>query len=364
MPQPRTPLTSISGNRQIGTHLTSCERAYICGRVEGGATFAELGRQFSVQPTTIRTAVSKVYKRQSFEVKTRSGRPKSCSIRTERRIIREIRRFPKLTYEEVRTRLDLEFSRSTLYRILRDNGITNWLAKERPFLTEEHVYKRLLFARKYIHLSEQDWRQWIWSDECSVERGSGKQKKWVFRQPHEKWKKEMVETYKKSKDVSVMVWAGISGGLGRSDLVVLSRDFQSAKMGYSAASYIALLEEVLPDYYQPGFIFMQDNAPIHCARSTKEWLERHGIWVLEGWPPCSPDLNPIEHLWWHLKKYVYQANPKIETITGTETIRAELGKALRAAWKLIPDEIVEGVLGSMKSRLQAVIDADGWYTKY
>jgi hypothetical protein len=35
-----------------------------------------------------------------------------------------------------------------------------------------------------------------------------------------------------------MVWASFSGALGRSDLVVIERDKESPKGGYSARSYV------------------------------------------------------------------------------------------------------------------------------
>ncbi len=41
------------------------------------------------------------------------------------------------------------------------------------------------------------------------------------------------------------------------------------------------------------FIFQQDLAPAHTAKSTKSLLNYHGVGVLD-WPANSLDLNPIE----------------------------------------------------------------------
>ena len=41
----------------------------------------------------------------------------------------------------------------------------------------------------------------------------------------------------------------------------------------------------------------EDNAPSHTSRRTKAFLKERDIQLLT-WPPCSPDLSPLDfHLW-------------------------------------------------------------------
>ena len=216
------------------------------------------------------------------------------------------------------------------------------------------------------HWTWKDFCNNIWSDECSAERGAGGAQEWAFTTPAQKWQKEMVQTYKKGKDISVMVWAAIwwwNGKVHKSDLVILERDWESKKHGYTATSYINVLEDQLKRIWEPGMVFMQDNAPIYTAYATKKWFEENAIPLLD-WPPYSPDLNPIEHVWWHLKAMVKKMFPELEKLGKGEEALVALEKALIIAWDKVDKTIIESCLKSLCRRRDAVIAAKGWHTKY
>ena len=49
--------------------------------------------------------------------------------------------------------------------------------------------------------------------------------------------------------------------------------------------------------YPEKILFMQDNSPIHTAKSIKQWLGEQRDVVLLPWPSKAGNLNPIEHVW-------------------------------------------------------------------
>ena len=117
-------------------------------------------------------------------------------------------------------------------------------------------------------------------------------------------------------------------------------------------------------HYTNDLWFVHDNASIHIAKKVKAWFEEQGVDV-QDWAPYSPDMNPIEHMWKALKELVAKMYPEVMKNTSeSEEARTELEQALQSAWDALPDSLFELLIESMPRRVQALIDAKGWHTKY
>ncbi len=102
------------------------------------------------------------------------------------------------------------------------------------------------------------------------------------------------------------------------------------------------------------FIFQQDVAPAHTAKSTKSWLNDQDVGVLD-WPANSPDLNPIENLWSIVKRKMRNKRPENAD---------ELKATVKETWASIPPQQCHKLITSMPRRIEAVIKAKGAPTKY
>ena len=113
------------------------------------------------------------------------------------------------------------------------------------------------------------------------------------------------------------------------------------------------------DYFQMDrdyFVFQQDNDPKHTSRLAKDWFNQNRVNLMD-WPPQSPDMNPIEHLWHALEQ-------RLQTYPEPPKGIHELWERTQDEWLKIPVETCQNLISSMPSRIQALLKAKGEYTKY
>ncbi|KJZ68654.1 hypothetical protein HIM_04760 [Hirsutella minnesotensis 3608] len=143
----------------------------------------------------------------------------------------------------------------------------------------------------------------------------------------------------------------------------MERDSAAKKKGYTAKSYQKALSEGLLLVYDGTRRFQQDNARIHNFGGTPQFLQLHGVEYID-WPPHSPDLNPIEHVWRLLKDKLAELCPHLAELKKNQASIEELEAHLRSAWEAIPQDRIDSLLSSLPRRLAAVRKARGWYTRY
>jgi transposase len=192
----RVPLQELPVNRLPNQELSDGikERLYGCALAGQGNTEIAEAEQLSIN--TVIHSIQRTRTRHTVVNEPRSGRPRKYSERDARSVIRFSRLHPKSTYNDLRRNTGLNLSTPTLRGILQDVGIINWRTKRRPHLTQGHAAKRLQFTRQWL---DHDWLNTIFSDECSVEKGVGKERRWAFGYPAQKWDHDKIEEYPKGK---------------------------------------------------------------------------------------------------------------------------------------------------------------------
>ncbi|EYC03119.1 hypothetical protein Y032_0096g2948 [Ancylostoma ceylanicum] len=99
------------------------------------------------------------------------------------------------------------------------------------------------------------------------------------------------------------------------------------------------------------YTIQQDNAAVHVSQSTKTWLSKNRVNVMD-WPACSPDLNPMENLWGIIARKVYSNHCQFQTIDDLKT-------AVIDAWEDVEDDTLRNLVNSMPNRLFEVASRQG-----
>jgi len=111
------------------------------------------------------------------------------------------------------------------------------------------------------------------------------------------WGRSFVKKKVKHSGGFIMVWGCLtSSGLGQLVCINgnINRDLYTSILNDDLLNSLKDLDINKKDIY-----FQQDNDPKHTACCTQDWFSKKKVDVL-SWPPNSPDMNIIEHVWDYL----------------------------------------------------------------
>ncbi|GFW02336.1 transposable element Tcb2 transposase [Trichonephila clavipes] len=260
------------------SHLTDSKAWRVVGRLEVGQTEAEVAQAIGVSQSVISRIWNRFLKNESAGRRPGQGRRRSTTPNEDRYLMLTARR-------------DRNMNATLLQQHLRSGtGTTVSTHSVRNRLHGVDLYARRQMSRFSVHPDNR--RICIWRD-----RGS------------------------RNNPASVNESVRFGGGG-----VLLDEIVRPIVVPYAAAIGY-------------DFILMDDNCSPHRANLVEDFLFEEGIVRME-WPACSPDMNPIEHVWDALGRRVAGRQIPPQTLQ-------ELERALLEEWERIPQLVINSLIDSM-----------------
>ncbi|GFU28393.1 transposable element Tcb2 transposase [Trichonephila clavipes] len=185
----------------------------------------------------------------------------------------------------------------------------------------------------------------VFSDESRCVLWTDDNRLWVCRRPGERYNSPHSVLRHTARTAGVIVWGAIAY-VSRSTSIVMHGTLTGKRN----------VDDILRPHVGPfinglaGAIFQQDNARPHTARGVQDFL-RH--FQTLPWPARSPDLSPVEHVCYQLKRQM----PSCHSVHDLELAVQDLGAHL-------PQDNIRCLINSMPDHVAVCIAAGCGPTRY
>ncbi|UYV65945.1 hypothetical protein LAZ67_3005963, partial [Cordylochernes scorpioides] len=275
-----------------------------------------------------------------------AGATRVTSARVDRRILRQAVAAPQATctaiLQHVQDTLDHSISTRTISRRLVANGLHSCRPLRRLPLTLPNRRQRLEWCRARSTWM-MEWHRVVFSDESRFCLSSDSRHVRVWRRRGERSNPAAIVERPTVRQRGIMVWGAIAYD-SRSPLLRIQGTM-------TAQRYVDdVLRPVTLPYLQgvPNALYQQDNARPHTARISQQALQ--DVQMLP-WPPYSPDLSPIEHVWDIIGRRLHALpQPRSED---------ELWQMVEREWRAIPQDAIRTLIDSLPRRVAACIAVRG-----
>lgn len=345
-----------ASKRPVKKTTSAPQRAVARVLKDEGYSNRQASKRTGMHHTTVGKAVKRFAETNSDKDQPRQGRPRLSTDRDDRLLHRaslKDRFQPATRLAEDWEKSGVTASARTVRSRLADYGLNGCVARKKPLLTSEQKKTRLAFAKRYQHWTEKEWERVLWTDESPFSIFGECGKTYVRRRPGEEYNDDCLQPTVKYGGGKIQVWGCFTAD-GVGDLHWIKENMDSKIYKH------ILIHHMRPSLQRLGGVenlyFQQDNDPKHTAKDVQAYLKSHYV-CLEGWPPQSPDLNPIENLWWELNQKLVQVKPQPSN-------KDMLFDLLKQEWSKLHGDTLKALVHSMPHRLEAVIKAKGGQTKY
>ncbi|UYV78213.1 SPINT3 [Cordylochernes scorpioides] len=282
-------------------------RGMVIGLKRAGWSIRQIAADTHLGASTVHRLWRRWLEQGNVAIYRNVGATRVTSARVDRRILRQAVAAPQATctaiLQHVQDTLDHSISTRTISRRLVANGLHSCRPLRRLPLTPPNRRQRLEWCRaRSTWMTE--WHRVVFSDESRFCLSSDSRRVRVWRQRGEK-----------SNPAAIVERPTVR---------------QRGIMGV------------------PNALYQQDNARPHTARISQQALQ--DVQMLP-WPPYSPDLSPIEHVWDIIGRRLHALpQPRSED---------ELWQMVEREWRAIPQDAIRTLIDSLPRRVAACIAVRG-----
>ncbi|ORD96694.1 TCB1 [Hepatospora eriocheir] len=339
----------------MAKHITKEDKIKIVTLKEAGVKNLEIMNKFKISKATFFRIIQRYKLMNNINRKKGSGRPKIFNESEIDIIKSKVKENLKIgsrkLAKELNVVLDKTATPRTYRNVLNDNDLAVYRPLKKPLLSIKNISSRLMFAKEHLWDTIDYWKRILWSDETKINLFGSDGMVYIRRPRGMRYDEKFLNPTIKHGGGNLMLWGCFSyNGVGKIEVV----KGNMTVMSYTQILNRNLLSSVKKLNMGDDFIFQQDNDPKHKASLTNDFFEKKEIEPLE-WPSQSPDMNPIENLWYFLKIKVNERRPKN---------MKDLEKIVEEEWYKIPKELCERLVCSLPKRVEELFKSKGRNTMY
>lgn len=310
-------------------------------------SYGRISEFLNIPKSTIWFFMKKFHSTGKISNKKSKGAPHKINEKDKKRIRRFIKRNPKTTKYKILQVLNINVSLPTLSKTLKDLKIGRFKLHNKPKISNINKKERLKFGNKHLNWNKDRWSNIIWTDEVSVVLGK-KYTQYTWREMG-KFDKSHYRCSKQTFITRYKKFFGFFCADGTRGLVETPKPYKSIQ-------YCQILKDniIMPSLHI-GRHLMQDNDKIHVSAYTTKFLKQNKVKLLK-WPAQSGDCNPIENLWYILKRRLY-SKPSPKTLE-------ELKTKINNIWMQLEDSLLKKLSDSMVNRIKMLVNQNGNPIKY
>lgn len=336
--------------------LSDIQRGRIVALVEQGMSQRQIAATVGVSQGVVSKTYARFLELETLKNRPRQSRRRVTSDRQDRFLIQIAKRNPTSTHRDLQRQLlqatGVGVSVETIRKRLRAGNLFSRRQLRVPELSRQNKTDRLNWCLEHQNWTIEDWQNVLFSDETRIGLRSDDRRIRVLRGRGRQARLQTARSVPRYKGGTVMFWGGIMMGE--------KTPLRPLRQSVTGRRYVDLVLEPIVRLWRGAmgniFIFMHDNAPPHSSRVATEFLETEDVTVLR-WPACSPDINPIEHVWDFIKRRIRARRNAPGNVD-------QLIEAALEEWANLPQEQVDNLIRSIPRRIEDCIGARGGNTNY